>query len=173
MKSISRTGLGVLLVLAVSMQAWADSAAKPGGNSPHERWLVRAGRVLQDASSGLQWTQQDNAADIDWAGAQRYCEQLRQAGGRWRLPSVEELTGIYSSGRDGTTSCGSYADKTFTCNVSSLFRLSGPWFWSATPAAPQNDGSPRAVDVNLINGLQHLFGVDNKEYGRALCVRRP
>ena len=49
-----------------------------------------------DPATGLMWTRQDNGADVDWDQADDYCSKLELAGYKvWRLPTLEELQGIY------------------------------------------------------------------------------
>jgi len=49
-----------------------------------------------DPSTGLMWTAKDNGNDIKWGNAMKYCQNLSLAGySDWRLPSIEELEGIY------------------------------------------------------------------------------
>jgi hypothetical protein len=49
-----------------------------------------------DSSTGLMWAARDNGKDVTWKQAMKYCRELRLAGySDWRLPSVDELEGIY------------------------------------------------------------------------------
>ena len=52
--------------------------------------------VFFDKDSSLEW--QDDYSDnkgkikyLDWDGAHKYCKALTLAGGKWRLPTLEEL----------------------------------------------------------------------------------
>jgi hypothetical protein len=49
-----------------------------------------------DPATGLMWTKEDNGSDVDWEQARVYCSKLGLAGySDWRLPTTEELKGIY------------------------------------------------------------------------------
>lgn len=49
-----------------------------------------------DVRTGLMWTLKDNASDINQKKANEYCQVLRAGGfSDWRLPSIEELWGLY------------------------------------------------------------------------------
>jgi hypothetical protein len=51
-----------------------------------------------DPVAGLMWTGNDNGSDVDQPQAANYCSMLQYAGyGDWRLPTLEELQGIYDS----------------------------------------------------------------------------
>lgn len=159
-------------LLAAALLLTAPLAGAAGGDArSEERWQIAGEGVLLDRSTHLLWTRSDSARDVSWEGAKAYCSSIALGSGGWRLPSVDELARVYLPDAD-TVECGSFLDKTFPCKVSPLFRLSGPWFWSATPSPPaQADGAARAWDINLINGMRHPFQTGNAEYGRALCVR--
>jgi hypothetical protein len=49
-----------------------------------------------DPSAGLMWAATDNGKDITWGKGIKYCSNLCLAGySDWRLPTIEELSGIY------------------------------------------------------------------------------
>jgi hypothetical protein len=57
-----------------------------------------------DPQTKLIWTSRDNGADVDWPHAQQYCQSLQAGGlGGWRLPSLEELKGLYDKSSSQTT----------------------------------------------------------------------
>ena len=117
------------------------------------------GTVL-DSKTDLQWAQRDNGSDINWNGARSYCSNLGTAGGSWRLPSMDELQGIYDDSGTLTTTCSQY-----TCRVSPLFKLSTTWFWSN-----ESNGSSEAWVFYLRHGLRYSY--PGRTEGSALCVRR-
>ena len=127
------------------------------------RWTDLGSGVLRDSRSGLQWTRDDNGSDIDWEGAQSYCDGKRSG---WRLPSLEELAAIYDQ-TDAGTRC---ADA--LCKNSSQFHLTGSWFWSATQVGKDStDGIELAWGLLMVNGAR-TQSVREVSYGsRALCVR--
>ncbi len=118
------------------------------------------GTVL-DSQTGLQWAQRDNGQNINWNNARSYCSNLSTSGGGWRLPSMDELEGIYDATATLTTSCGGY-----TCRASPLFSLTGPIAWSN-----QSNGSSKAWGFGLGNGVRYSTTVSGGLH-RALCVRR-
>lgn len=121
--------------------------------------------MLKDAATGLSWQQRDNGSDIDSAGARDYCAGLP---GGWRLPSVDELMGLYDKSGKQTTPCGTFDGNPFTCNVSPLFRLSGPTPWSNAGV-----GTPEASIVGLSPARKGPGPMDGIDGGRALCVHGP
>src|SRR6185437_4412348 len=77
-----------------SPQTRAKAAEEASHREPVKE-IDRGGGVLEQVSSGLQWTQADNGRDINWENARKYCEELPLAGGKWRMPSIDELHNLY------------------------------------------------------------------------------
>lgn len=51
-----------------------------------------------DPATGLMWAKKDFGSDVSWEQASDYCTKLQLAGyNDWRLPTIEELEGIYDS----------------------------------------------------------------------------
>lgn len=121
------------------------------------RWVAAADGVM-DKASHLLWTRQDNGTDVDWAGAQAWCQSLGQG---WRLPSRAELEGITTGAAGETTPCRGSA-----CRAPALFALSSYWMWSGERNA---DGT--ATYHYLHTGHTQTSPADYKLNARALCVR--
>ena len=132
------------------------------GNKGAGRMINLGNGMLQQASTGLQWTQRDNGSDIDWYGGRDYCSSLSLAVGGWRLPDSTELQGLVDLAGP-TTACG-----TFACRVSSLFALTNYWFWTS-----ETFDSSSAWYVHMDDGYLDGIGMDVPDNRRALCVRRP
>jgi hypothetical protein len=156
-----RAGRGNLWSILLSMSVAAHTA-HADSKLVTERWSYLGGGLLMDKSSGLQWTQDDSRADLDWTAAQAYCDHKQ---GGWRLPRVQELSAIY----DPTEAVGCAGA---VCKVSPKFRLTGSWFWSATQVgADSTDGIELAWGVLLVNGVRTQSVMDAAYGSRALCVR--
>jgi antitoxin (DNA-binding transcriptional repressor) of toxin-antitoxin stability system len=55
-----------------------------------------AGLIWTDPATHLIWTKTDNGRGVTWQEAAYYCKNLQLAGhGDWRLPTINELQGIY------------------------------------------------------------------------------
>lgn len=133
---------------------------------PENRFVLAADGVLVDQSNQRQWQKADNSfsnleafrGDLTWNDARSYCEAKGPA---WRLPTVDELRGLYEESGTLTTSCGSS-----DCKVSPLFQLSKNQFWSGSTASPGT-----AYRVVLVNGQRAAVSTDDSVGKRALCVR--
>jgi serine/threonine protein kinase len=161
-------GLGLLLAAAAGgYTLLAASRAHPAAAAAVDGLVDQGNGVLQQVSSGLQWTQRDDRSGNNWSNAQAYCSSLGTAGGGWRLPSPDELLSIYDRSLPGS-SCGSshyWPLEEYACHVSPLFSLSDPLYWSS-----ETPGSDVAVIVDLRNGDR--VKLSSQHVGsQALCVR--
>jgi hypothetical protein len=135
--------------------------ASPGG----ARWTTPGKGVLEDPRTGLQWTDQDNGADIDWKHAIDWCAGKRSG---WRLPTLDELQTLHVEGEGPGVACGKAV-----CQTAPDFHLSGSWFWSATPVGKDAyDGDELAWGLLLETGTKTQSVQFIADGARALCVRK-
>ncbi|MEA3417317.1 MAG: DUF1566 domain-containing protein [Thermodesulfobacteriota bacterium] len=60
------------------------------------RFIDNGNGTVSDTRTGLMWTSKDNGKGINWANARIYCNNYTGGGYRdWRLPTQDELAGIY------------------------------------------------------------------------------
>jgi hypothetical protein len=167
---------GAKAAVDLSLQALekaALAAAKPAPQGqgakaarPADTIIDRGGGVLEQVSSGLLWTQRDNAGDVGWEAAYRYCDALQTSGGGWRLPAEPEFQSLYNDtvGVAQAIPCGDH-----TCSASP-FRLSSWWFWTAE----RNDSQTAWIFLFAFeHGLASSYPVGGSSGSRALCVRTP
>ena len=148
--------MGATMAMLVGV---AGSAAADDG-----RWKITKPQVVADTFTDTQWTQRDNLGDVNWNGAKAHCANLDLDGGGWRLPTMNELSQLYSGAQGNKVACGAYQ-----CSAPKAFYLTGLAFWSGE----QGDSSSEALYFNLSNGNRYSYAVAGPSYGvRALCVRR-
>jgi polyisoprenoid-binding protein YceI len=149
-----------LIAAALFAQALYSAFATPA--SP--RWLATDEQVIQDTQTRLEWTRADNGYDIDWTHAKEFCQHL---GGRWRLPTIDQLAAIYESSKAAGATCG-----TSRCGISGPFRLTAEWFWSADAVGDDgSDGAELAWGIGMVNGARTKSVQYAGDGSRALCVR--
>ena len=82
-----------ILLSTVAMIAGAQSSTQDQGSA--QETLARG--YWSDSSTGLVWAANDNGKNVTWDNALKYCRNLSLAGySDWRLPSIDELQGIYN-----------------------------------------------------------------------------
>jgi len=70
------------------------------------RFIVNSEGTVLDTKSELIWAAKDNGSGINWKGAKDYCESYRGGGySDWRLPTVDELAGLYESSKSRPAAC--------------------------------------------------------------------
>lgn len=135
----------------------ADTATAP---APFE------GTTWTDPTTGLTWTRMDNGTDVAWQDAVRFCGNLQFAGHTdWRLPTIDELQGIYQSRVSIPAQCCSGLKVNW--HVKGNLRLSG-WLWSSSKA----NTASSAWGFNFDGGSRFASPVSLTQDQRALCVRR-
>lgn len=115
-----------------------------------------------DPATSLMWTKKDNSSDVTWQQATDYCRNLQLAGhSDWRLPSIDELQGIYDANANVIGANG------YSYYVKGNLQLSGWWQWSNS----QGNASGEAWFYNFINVKRISYRFGNSNQLRALCVR--
>ncbi|MFM7232772.1 MAG: DUF1566 domain-containing protein, partial [bacterium] len=116
--------------------------------------------------------------DVNWNEAKAYCEACRVGSYTdWRMPTIEELQGLYvkgnsypTSGRKWNDQTKQYVDETWTIDVhiAKPFLLTTPWQWSST-----RGGSSSAFGFYFfLFGVRLSDGLTSRGADRVLCVRR-
>lgn len=126
-----------------------------------------SGPVWTDPTTALMWMAADNGADVDLAGANSYCQNLRLMGySDWRLPAIEEMENIYDRSAHGSFQ---YGGMSYEYHVKGGLKITG-WSWSSTALGDTGFGKANWATGFTPEGRG--MGVINKPGGhRALCVR--
>jgi hypothetical protein len=110
--------------------------------------------TVSDTRTGLMWASKDNGKNINWANARTYCNNYTGGGHRdWRLPTQNELAGIYDKQQEKEYKSPNFITLTGCC----------PW-------ASETRGS-EAADFSFVNGLRSWFYQSDGYRARALPVR--
>ena len=96
--------LFILLISVLFLFLSFPSEALKGKRSSDGRYIDNGDGTITDTNTGLMWTQKDSHADLgeclDWNDSKSYVSRLNTGGhGDWRLPTVEELKGIYDKSK--------------------------------------------------------------------------
>ncbi|OGL45383.1 MAG: hypothetical protein A2161_06300 [Candidatus Schekmanbacteria bacterium RBG_13_48_7] len=111
--------------------------------------------VIKDSVTGLEWYVGPDK-DTNWNKAKEWVEGLNRsnfAGSGWRMPSREELRGLYQKGVG-------------TRNLDPVFNTTGWWVWSG-----ETDGSSSACSFNFNNGGAYWGNRSLSNIHRVFAVR--
>lgn len=121
------------------------------------------------------WTASDNGKNVNWNQAMEYCRDLRLAGlSDWRLPTIEELQGIYGTGGFAAPSPRNGGEWALAGRAKGDLFLTGAREWSST-RVPDDRGhsSGYAWQFDFPHGKRWKDPLGYSGSLRALCVRRP
>jgi hypothetical protein len=138
-----------------------NADAKPFYTSPSSRsdvierdgiYVAYANGVVKDTETGLEWkVGPDKETTLD--EAQTWVESLNLDGGGWRMPTINELHGLYKEGA---------GDR----NMTPLLKTTGWWVWSG-----ETQGSSLARYFGFYNG-HRISNIRNDSHTtRAFAVR--
>ena len=76
------------------------------------RFIAYNNWTVLDTTTNLMWAAKDNGSNIKWANAKSYCENYRGGGySDWRMPTQDELAGLYDKSIGYTPVCAASGDK--------------------------------------------------------------
>ncbi len=116
------------------------------------RYVAFANKVICDCFSGLEWLPGPDK-DISWEEGCRWAKGLSTGGGGWRLPTLNELRGLFKMNKNGD-------------NLSPLFGTSMTDVWSCET---QDESS--AWGFNFLPGNQFWTCKTLSRRFRVLAVR--
>ena len=119
------------------------------------RYRVSSEGVIHDPQTGLDWFVGPDK-DTTWYEAKKFADNLTVSGGGWRLPSVEELRGIYEKGKGSR-------------NMDPLFKTSGWWVWADDGGESSSSSAP---NFSFRAGLDYRDTRGDSLYFRGFAVRR-
>ena len=95
----------------------AQRTQQPISSSKDTRFVLNDNGVVTDIRTGLEWFVGPDR-NTTWNKAKSWVEGLTVGGGGWRLPTSEELKGLYQEGVGRR-------------NLSYLFKTTGGFVWSS------------------------------------------
>jgi hypothetical protein len=129
------------------------------------RFIANNDGTVLDTGTGLMWAAKDNGADIEWQDAKSYCEHYRGGGYTdWRMPTQDELAGLYDAAKIYQVSCGDVV------HITKLIHLTCSWVWASTTSS-NFFGSPRVADFDFSQGGRYWHHPKQSLAYRALPVR--
>jgi hypothetical protein len=126
------------------------------------RFIAYDNGTVLDTRTNLMWAARDNGSNINWVNAKSYCENYRGGGyADWRMPTQNELAGLYDANKSQKVECGSPPNHITT----DLIYLTCWWVWGS-----ETRGSD-AAGFHFGNGPRSLMPQSYASTARALPVR--
>jgi len=157
MAKISKTAFFLVLLLFLSFPGMGLTEEI----SKDDRFVANSNGTVLDKESGLMWAVKDNGEDVNWQGAKRYCERYRGGGYTdWRMPTLEELAGLYDQTKTYKSACGD------DVHLTELIRLTCCCSWTS-----EKRGSNAAYIFGFTGGSRAWVRRSLIKFTRILPVR--
>ena len=109
----------------VSIPSKPSRSSPASNNEGIERegvYVAYANGIVRDTNTGLEWKVGPDK-DTTWNEAKSWVQSLDLDGGGWRMPTVDELKGLYKKGKGSR-------------NLTPLLKTTGWWVWSVETKGP-------------------------------------
>jgi len=128
------------------------SSSSDGVIARDDRFIKFENGVVKDPQTDLEWVAGPDR-DTNWYDAKKWIDNLKLAGGGWRMPTIKELGSLYQQG------VGSK-------NMTPFLKTTGRWAWSG-----ETKGSSSAWYFTFRNGYHYWNSHTASFYGRGFAVR--
>lgn len=157
----------VLVAIVVAALGFAGAASAAQEKDRDGRFVAYDDGTVLDTQTRLMWAARDNGKDVDWTGAQSYCEAYREGGHTdWRMPSQGELAGLYDA---------SVRDAAGLHPATALITLTACCLWASDTCMPMLDlpqtAGYSAIRISFGTGERVCWGQSLDRDSRVLPVR--
>ena len=122
MKRISLAGLAFVMLFVWTSTVQAQSPQVTGRD---DRFIAYDNGTVLDTWTNLMWAAHNNVSGLNWYNAKSYCENYRGGGYTdWRMPTPEELMGLYDAAKSYTSNYG------VVLHLTELIHLTCHAFWT-------------------------------------------
>lgn len=137
--------------------------------SRDDRFVAYNNGTVIDTKNNLMWANRDNGLNINWKSAHNYCASYNRGGHKdWRMPTHDELAGLYDNSKSRHSACDSNQPIGF---ATALINLSCYYLW-ASDLTPRTFRDPNAASIYFGNGKLYWYDQTTEYfYFRILPVR--
>ena len=149
--------IAVATLIGTFVAAKGAKAAEPAKDG---NFIANSNGTVTDTRTKLMWAAKDNDSDINWTDAKAYCRNYRGGGYKdWRMPTQDELAGLYDKEKAYPSSCGT------DVRLTRLIRLTCHWLWAS------ETGGDAAAGYNFADGDRFTTSQSGANKFRVLPVR--
>ena len=160
-------GTTILITAAVLMANFATLQFSGAEETAKDsRFIAYDNGTVLDTKTNLIWAAADNGATLNWLAAKTYCEGYRGGGYKdWRLPTQDELAGLYDVAAVSKISDGR------TAHLTKLIRLTTAILWASESSVLSGSITASRSDTSSI----FIFTKGKRLFGRSenssdICV---
>jgi hypothetical protein len=118
--------ISLLFVISVCMAQTQPSVSTVKETDRDGRFIAYDNGTVLDTRTNLMWAILDNGNDINWRDANQYCDNYRGGGYTdWRMPTQDELAGLYDAAKTYKSDCG------YDVHLTELIRLTCSTLWAS------------------------------------------
>ncbi len=118
--------ISILFIISVCMAQAQRSVSAARETGRDGRFIAHDNGTVLDTRTNLLWASGDNGSNISWSNAKNFCENYRGGGHTdWRMPTQEELAGLYDAAKTYTSDCGD------DVHLTELIRLTCSALWAS------------------------------------------
>jgi hypothetical protein len=118
----------VLSIVIFTSCSTAPPAADRAATARDARFIAYDNGTVLDTKTNLMWATRDNGSIVNWADANYYCEKYRGGDYKdWRMPTRDELAGLYDETKTYKSDCGDGKD----VHLTGLIHLRCGWVWAS------------------------------------------
>jgi hypothetical protein len=135
-----------------------------------DRFIAYNNGTVLDTKTNLMWADKDNGSNINWKSAGNYCGSYRRGGYTdWRMPTKDELSGLYDSSKSKPSAC----ESTWNISViSTLINISCGYLWASEITTRTFPNANTGATINFNDGKLYWYDWAREDYYfRALPVR--
>ncbi len=134
--------ISLLFAISVCTAQVQSSVYKARETGKDGRFIAYDNGTVLDTRTNLMWAADDNGSNIIWNEAKSYCENFRGGGHTdWRMPTQNELAGLYDAAKTYKSDCGS------DVHITALIHLTCAAVW-----ASETQGSDAAAAFRFRDG---------------------
>ena len=164
-------GFRLIRTVAVSHSPSIDKSTSVSGaieTGRDGRFIAYNNGTVLDTKTNLIWAAKDNGSNINWANAKSYCENYRGGGYTdWRMPTQDEMAGLYDAGKSRKVECGSSPNHIAT----DLINLTCWWVWASETRESYAALGSDAAFFFFLSGHRSWSHQSYNNFLRALPVR--
>ena len=154
--------MAAIMVVAILVVTFIASKSSTAGEKARDsRFIAYDDGTVLDTRTNLMWAAKDYGVPINWANAKSYCQEYRGGGYTdWRMPTMDELAGLYDSSRRYKATQMNY-----TVHLTEMIQLSSCCVWAAETRGDD------AANFGFGLGRRHWASQSYDGKRRALPVR--